>query len=230
MHSSDAVFVISSTGLLIETPYRMQQHEADAQQRQVPDRQVPAGPRLDHPPDLERRRDGHRQAGERGPDREDVAGRHSPFALRPELRLVGPLGGLVLRERLGRVDVPQRRVPGRHLVPARRPDPEPLAEQRHDRACLHLADAGQRDQPRVQVAGVLRAGPHAARVAAVAVRDHPAQVPDPLRHVAGEAVQGRHASGMPRRGPRDPWSRSSPHRACRCAAGARAARRRPSGR
>ena len=52
----------------------------------------------------------------------------------PGRRLAGPLARLVLRERLGRVDVAERREVRDHRVPAGRLDPVPLPEQRDDRA------------------------------------------------------------------------------------------------
>src|SRR5690349_12760636 len=98
--------------------------------------------------------------------------------------LPGALAGLVLREGLGRVDVAQRRVVGHDRVPARRLDPVSLAQQRDDRAGLHLADAGQGHEALVQVLRIRRARPHRRGVVVVVVGDRRAQVAGPLRHVA----------------------------------------------
>src|SRR4051794_30286844 len=110
---------------------------------------------------------------------------------RARLRLAGALARLVLRKGLGRVDVTERRGLRDHLVPARRLDAVPLAEQREDRAGLHLADAGQRDEPLVEIAGIGGLGPDARRIATVVVRDRLAQLAHPLGHVPRKAVQGR---------------------------------------
>src|SRR5881227_3388987 len=66
-----------------------------------------------------------------------------------QVRLVGALRGLVLLERLRRVDVTQRRVTRRHL--ARDADVEPLREHCRQRSDLHVAVAGQRSDALLQI-------------------------------------------------------------------------------
>src|SRR6185369_17966514 len=91
------------------------------------------------------------------------------LALRPELRLIGPLPGLVCGQRLRRIDIAERLVLGHDVGHARQVDPESLAEDRQDRPRLHLADARQVEQPRLEVLAVLGLAPDPRCVAVVAL-------------------------------------------------------------
>ena len=72
-------------------------------------------------------------------------------ARRSERRLVGALLRLVGLERLGRVDVAERRMLRRDVLPARRSDAEPLAEDGDERARLHRPDTGEVEQAPLEV-------------------------------------------------------------------------------
>src|SRR5450759_3808118 len=76
--------------------------------------------------------------------------------------LPGPLLLLVLGERLGRVDIGQRRVGRGDGLPPRRPDAEPLREEPDQRPGLHLPDPRERTQAPVEVRTVACLGPDAA--------------------------------------------------------------------
>src|SRR5437763_10471499 len=71
---------------------------------------------------------------------------------RLELRLPGPLLGLIGLERLGRIDVAERRM-GRGQL-ARRLDPEPLREHGAERLDRHCPEAGELREPPVAVGAV----------------------------------------------------------------------------
>src|SRR3954470_7648219 len=65
--------------------------------------------------------------------------------------LPGALGRLIVRERLRRVDVAKALVQRRKLLPPGRPDVEALRDHADDRPRLHLADAGEREEPLLEV-------------------------------------------------------------------------------
>ena len=71
-------------------------------------------------------------------------------------RLRGALAGLVVGQRLGGVDVAEGRVVGHDLGHARQLHAEPLAEDGDDAVGLHLADAGQGQQPALEIRPVAR--------------------------------------------------------------------------
>src|SRR5215218_2625833 len=68
--------------------------------------------------------------------------------------LAGPLGRLIVGERLRRVDVSNTLVQRRELLPPGRTDAEALRDHADDRARLHLADAGEREEPLLEVGAV----------------------------------------------------------------------------
>ena len=65
---------------------------------------------------------------------------------------------------------------------------EAAREHRRERLHLHLAEAGQRLDPPLQVGRVARVAPDPARIAVVVLRHDGAHLLHALRHVAREAV------------------------------------------
>jgi len=62
-----------------------------------------------------------------------------------------------LRERLGRIHVPEGRPRRGDPLVAGRADAEPVAEHRDDRLRLHVADTGQGEQAALEIGAVVRA-------------------------------------------------------------------------
>src|SRR6185295_4624207 len=111
------------------------------------------------------------------------------LALGLEFCLVRALLGLVRLERLGRIDVAERRVVRRQL--ASRLDVEPLREHSAERLDRHLPEARQLPQAPVQLGAVGSVVPELSSIAAVLVGDDRGELLHPARHVAGEAVDRR---------------------------------------
>ena len=147
-----------------------------------------------------------RAAEERGELAGDLGGCLAAVAQRPQLDrhalrrsaaarsirgLAGALGRLVVGERLRGVDVAEALVQRRELLPARGPDAEALRDHADDRARLHLADPGKREQALLEIGAVARARPHGGGVAAVLARDRGAELLRAPGHVGREAVQRR---------------------------------------
>src|SRR5919201_2826069 len=106
-----------------------------------------------------------------------------------ELGLVRALGVLKALERLGRVDVAERRVVRNELL--RGLNAEALREHRAERGHLHPPEAGERRDPPAQLVSAAGLGPDPRRVAAVVLRDDDGEIVDALGHRAREAVHGR---------------------------------------
>src|SRR5437660_5444579 len=109
--------------------------------------------------------------------------------LRLELRLVRPLHGLVVLERLSGIDVAECRVRGCQL--ARRRDTEALREHSAQRLDRHLPEAGKLREPAVQLAAVRRLGPQACGVALILLGHDRGDLLHAPRHVGREAVDRR---------------------------------------
>jgi hypothetical protein len=103
--------------------------------------------------------------------------------------LVSALAGLVLGERLGRVDVAERRVRRDERRCGR--DVQPVREHRRERRHLHLAESRQRLEPGLELRRRRGAGPDARGVAVVALRDVGGEVAHALGHRARETVDRR---------------------------------------
>jgi hypothetical protein len=75
------------------------------------------------------------------------------------------------------------------VLPARRLDPEALAQDRDQRPCLHLADSGQVEKALLEVVAVARLVPDAGGVAFVVHCDGGTELLRPHRHRPGEAMK-----------------------------------------
>src|SRR5881396_3514583 len=112
-----------------------------------------------------------------------------PSAMHAPRRPSDALARLVRGERLGRVDVAERWVPGHDLGHARERDAEALAEDRQHSARLHLAEPRQLEESCLKLAPALRLAPDPRGVAAIALDDERTQRLDLCRHRAREAVE-----------------------------------------
>ena len=106
-------------------------------------------------------------------------------------RLVGSLPRLVAGQGLGRIHVAECRMLRDNALQLRQSHPETLCQHGGDRARLHLADRGEREQPGQQVRAIPGLGPYSRRVRAIPRGDRRAQGLDPVCHRPREAVQGR---------------------------------------
>src|SRR5215210_4465250 len=88
-----------------------------------------------------------------------------------QLSLVCTLAGLVVRERIGRIDVRERVMVRCDLLPARGADAEALTEDADDRSRLHLAYPGQPQKAPFEFFPVFRIAPHCRRIPAVVAHD-----------------------------------------------------------
>ena len=123
-------------------------------------------------------------------DRAGRRARRHPVAVSARwAALCAPLRGLVLGERLRRVDGAEARMVGYELL--RRIDAEPKRENRPEPGDLHRAESGESADPLAQVCGVGCLRPHALGSAAVLVGDNRAQLLHAPSHRAGEAVDRR---------------------------------------
>ena len=145
--------------------------------------------------------------------------------LRAERRLVGALRGLVGLERLGRVDVAERRVVGTSGSASSTPrrfasvEPSPID--------LHVAEAGQRPDPRLEIRSVGCLGPEARGV----VRRTRPPRRRTTRARASPCWRGSDGSpaarGTPPRARPEASRRCAPRRGARAAAASSAAPRTP---
>src|SRR6188472_2804935 len=90
--------------------------------------------------------------------------------------LAGALGRLIVGERLRRIDVAKALVQRRKLLPPGRPDAEALRDHADDRARLHLADTGERQQALLEFRTVAGAVPDRRHVAVILARDRGAEL------------------------------------------------------
>ena len=77
------------------------------------------------------------------------------------------------------------------LGEARQVDAELLGQDGHDAVDLHLADPGERHEPRLEVGTVSRLAPYSAGIPAVLIGDRLRQGLHSLGHGAREPMQGR---------------------------------------